>query len=479
MKRLSAQFQVFLTIFFLCIYAEEVLASWPSDPNINLPVCTTSGNQSNPLIISDGANGSIIVWWNGKDGEWGGYDIYAQRLNSDGISMWRQNGIRVTTNGILKKYLRIVEDSYGGVIITWQDSRRGDSDIYAQRINAQGNPVWTANGVAVTNISGTQSWPELVSDGAGGAYLTWRDQRTAPSDSYIQWLNAAGNPKWKTNGVNVSGARNHQYYPQITVDGMGGVIVTWMDDRSHSAYYHWAIYAQRFNSSGNPMWHRDGVLVMGKNGEAYINPQIISDGLGGAIIKWHRNYSTENWVSPQEIYVQRLNSSGARLWNSEGIRVSIYGEAIYGDTEITPDGSGGAIVVWKDTGHHNVFPAIYAQRINQSGLIEWQSNGLRVGGYEIGRVTKIVNGEVIITWADYSLNEGLSGQKINMTGEKKWGDEGKLISNDGYYHNSSSDGVGGAVLTFEKGGDIYAKKVFANGLLRDINISPQLFLLLN
>ncbi|HTP79121.1 MAG TPA: hypothetical protein VMM57_01815, partial [Bacteroidota bacterium] len=42
----------------------------------------------------------------------------------------------------------IVSDGSGGAIITWEDHRNGtDNDIYAQRINAAGTPQWTSNGV--------------------------------------------------------------------------------------------------------------------------------------------------------------------------------------------------------------------------------------------------------------------------------------------------------------------------------------------
>ena len=41
-----------------------------------------------------------------------------------------------------------VSDGAGGAIITWQDSRSGQfKDIYAQRINSAGVWQWTAQGV--------------------------------------------------------------------------------------------------------------------------------------------------------------------------------------------------------------------------------------------------------------------------------------------------------------------------------------------
>jgi len=51
-------------------------------------------------------------------------------------------------------------------------------DLYAQRIDADGVPRWTANGVAVTTAAGNQELAKVVSDGAGGAIVSWRDARS-------------------------------------------------------------------------------------------------------------------------------------------------------------------------------------------------------------------------------------------------------------------------------------------------------------
>jgi len=52
----------------------------------------------------------------------------------------------------------IVSDGAGGAIVTWSDFRGGDpkAHIYAQRMNATGTPQWAADGVALcTATTGT------------------------------------------------------------------------------------------------------------------------------------------------------------------------------------------------------------------------------------------------------------------------------------------------------------------------------------
>ena len=50
-------------------------------------------------------------------------------------------------------------DGAGGAIIVWADERWGtaDVDIYAQRIDGSGSPLWAANGAPVCTASSTTS----------------------------------------------------------------------------------------------------------------------------------------------------------------------------------------------------------------------------------------------------------------------------------------------------------------------------------
>src|SRR5262249_51458747 len=63
----------------------------------------------------------------------------------------------------------IVSDGAGGAIVTWEDRRSSGGDIYAQRVNAAGAPQWTSDGVALCTAANNQQSPTIVSDGAGGA----------------------------------------------------------------------------------------------------------------------------------------------------------------------------------------------------------------------------------------------------------------------------------------------------------------------
>ena len=191
-------------------------------------VCTATGNQYNPELIYDGQTaGYIITWFDNRSGN---QDIYAQHIYAIGVGQWIANGVAVCTATANQELPQLISDGSGGAIITWQDNRIGNGyDIYTQRINASGTGQWTANGVAVCTGTGVQDYPQLISDGGGGAIITWQDIRSGNKDIYAQRINASGAGQWTASGVAISTATGDQLFPQLISDGSGGAIITWRD----------------------------------------------------------------------------------------------------------------------------------------------------------------------------------------------------------------------------------------------------------
>jgi hypothetical protein len=48
-------------------------------------VCTAAGNQSGPILISDGTGGVIAAWLDRRDNATTGQDVYAAKLYSPGV----------------------------------------------------------------------------------------------------------------------------------------------------------------------------------------------------------------------------------------------------------------------------------------------------------------------------------------------------------------------------------------------------------
>ena len=437
------------------------MAAWPHDPNNgNLPVCTAANNQISPMIVPDGAGGAIVTW---QDKRSGVLDIYAQRLSAAGAPLWATDGVALCTAANAQSVPTIASDGAGGAIITWQDARSGTSnDIYAQRVNAAGVPQWTANGVAVCTAAGDQDAPTIVSDGAGGAVVTWQDARSGSNnDIYAQRLNAAGVPQWTANGVALCTAANDQVGPTIDTDGAGGAIVTWQDFRSGTNN---DIYAQRVNAVGVPQWTANGVALC--TAANYQNsPTIVSDGAGGAIVSWHDLRGGSDY----DIYAQRVNALGVTQWAANGLPLCT--ASLSQELPVTiSDGAGGAIVGWEDgrSGHSH----IYVQRVNGAGETQWAVDGVDLCAANLDEFLPTLAsdgaGGAIVTWHDYrsGSNYDVYAQRVSVAGVPLWTTDGVALSTaaaDQLFPAIVPDGAGGAIVAWQdyRNGtpDIYAQRV--------------------
>jgi len=217
-------------------------------------------------MVSD-LGGGVIVCWSFDAALGGPGDIYVQRLDSAGVRQWGPGGglpLPVcTATGIQgggEYDLQMVPDGAGGAIIVWADNRTADRAVYAQRVN-NGTTRWTANGVPICSVPGADAGEHIavVPDGAGGAIIVWNDNRNGNDDIFAQRVDANGAVQWAANGVAICAAAGRQYLVNAAADGLGGAMISWVDERAGAAADD--VYAQRVNASGVVQWTANGVAV--------------------------------------------------------------------------------------------------------------------------------------------------------------------------------------------------------------------------
>jgi predicted lipoprotein with Yx(FWY)xxD motif len=391
--------------------------------NNGIAICTLDSNH-NPIIVSDGSGGAIIAWLSYRGSATA--DIYAQRVNSSGEVQWTNNGVPVCEVVFEQDTIAMISDGLGGAILTWQDyrSNNGFADIYAQRINPSGAMLWTANGVNICNQAAAQRGPKLVSDGSGGAFITWFDNRAGDYDIYTQRVSSGGAVQWTTNGVATCTMATDQLKPDICSDGAGGVIITWYDFRSTTDYN---IYAQRQGPSGAIVWAVDGVVMNNNVAYAQTDPKIVSDGMGGAIISW-TDYRTG---ITSDIYAQRVNSTGAVQWTATGVIICT-SENDQIKSQLVSDGNNGAYITWED--HRNVGNSdIYAQRIASNAALNWAATGYAictaVNNQQSPMIVSNGNLGAIVVWQDFrnGNNFDIYQTGFDVSGFVATGNEGNLI----------------------------------------------------
>ena len=447
-------------------------ADWPCTTKTNLPVCTAVGDQYLPVVASDGAGGVFVVW---EDMRGGDYDLYAQHIDAAGELLWTADGVPVCTAASEQRSPAVAADGAGGVWIAWRDYRSGDYDIYGQRLDAAGVPYWAADGKRLCGASAGQIDPVVVGDGSGGAIVAWGDGRNGDADLYIQRFDADGAPLWGTSdGVAVSTASGQQLDYRLANDASGGVFVTWRDRQAEGGQNY--VRIQRYDGTGSALWG-GGIAVSSTEGQTF--PTIVSDS-AGAIVAWQEDSRTgavdEYGQTTYDLYAQRFDFSGAAQWIADG--VPLVTEPSYQNfPRAVTDGAGGAIVCWEDRrGHHAAISNVYAQRVLASGTTAWSTDGIAVSPQFANQYTPLIvddlAGGAIVSWFDgRNVANGFDiyAQRLSATGELQWTAEAAPIClAPGHQFGAVlvSDGGAGAFIAWydQRSGayDIYAHRVAPN-----------------
>ena len=343
-------------------------------------------------IAPDGAGGALVVWSDGRENLTNSQDIYAQRLDASGNRLWAYWGAEVYSGLEIQNYPLIVSDEAGGAVIVWRDDASGDDNLRAQRLDASGARLWTHSGVLVCDDPSDQVRHRIASDGAGGVIVVWDDDRVAADwNVYAQRIDASGSIQWEPAGIPICTEAGQQTFPQLVSDDAGGAIITWEESSRNG------LYAQRVNAGGDTLWAANGLAVCYNYIGGRTAPQIAPDGSGGAVLCWN------DGRTPRGIYAQRVNADGDLLWNINGVSICTAIATQY-DPQIASDGSGGAAIAWQENRNVSYLGDVYASTVDAYGNVQGPATGSAVctnvdNQIEI-RIATDGSGGGIISWRD-------------------------------------------------------------------------------
>jgi hypothetical protein len=427
-----------------------------------VPICTAVRHQDSHHILSDGAGGAFIAW---DDTRNVGTDIYCQHIDTSGYALWTVNGVAVCTDSSFQAMRRLMPDDLGGVIIAWADGRN-DSRTYAQRLDGDGNCMWTENGIEIAPDGDS----DLCLTNEGTVILAWRDRRNDGGDIYAQKIDVSGNLLWAAGGIPVCVEDRYQIKPQVIPEGPGGAIIVWADATSGGLglLYENDIFAQRVNSSGELQWPPAGapVCTADQQQKAF---KIASNDSGGVLVAWY----DERFL--RDLFAQRIDGDGNARWIINGVPLCTACDPdVF--SQIVPDGSGGMFISWTDTRNGLGNIDLCAQRVSADGLLMWGDDGDVVCDAPSNQRDPSMFSDgalgVIVSWADQRGDDyDIYTQHISSAGDMLWELNGKPVCTEPGSQSSpmcAGDGVGGVILAWlhmvgTPNIDIYAGRVNPDG----------------
>lgn len=301
--------------------------------------------------------------------------LLMQRLDGAGNILLAPGGVLIAGSGVGGAgasdgpgFFKMVPADNNSVIVFYgKDTRSFSSPRYPtiQKYDATGAGVWN-EGVAITlqaNVWPIAYYPNLISDGAGGAVVSWHDTRTGTFNCWVQKLDAAGNQAYPAGGVAVSTNAQLHVDPTEPVLGPNGEVYVFWSERSGSQGMR-ALYGQKIDAAGVRQWTDDGIgyTPFDTEVETFMRSAPVPCGAGAMVV-----YKSEPSGSINDtMYALRVDGAGAQVWTPSPVTVSSVASD-KGRMPITRLRDGSVVVVWSDS--RTAGNDIYAQKVNPDGTL--------------------------------------------------------------------------------------------------------------
>ncbi len=358
--------------FILILLFQLIFAAWSDDAAVNNVVCNLTGEQAIPktAVCQDG---SFYIAWFSNDS--GNYDVRAQYFDYDGNEQWETNGILVSDHSQMSWLTQwdICCDPAGNLILAFQDTRYYENpDIMVYKIAPDGSFSWGDDGIAITNADISYMVPTVAATTENNVVVAW-----------------------------------------ITEDGIG---------------------LQGISADGTIV--SDPFIDMVDDSFTYNHPQLVPSDNDCVIMKYFKD--TGPYYSPtRHIYAMKYDSSLEEVWDEEAV-ISTQGgvSAWTQQLSISPDEEGGFGIAWNDDRDSDNMSEVFAQWVFSDGTTAYPDGGVAVStsattvGYYPQAVVDPVEARLTVFWNEMDGDQnmrGLTGQKLNQSGSRLWGETGVTL----------------------------------------------------
>ncbi len=200
-------------------FDENGLSTISSPVNIS----TVAGGRNGVWnVFCDSDTNAYVAWESNPTG-----NVFIAKIEPDGTLPWSVSGEKpVCTAAGFKAntYAKMYDDT---IYVQWDDPRNGATNyrVYMQKLNTDGNPLWTVDGIQVTEQSGYLPYGKFIK--AGDQIIStynissvFRAQSISPDSSLL----------WGQNGLTLNSANPCNSMDQVTVESQdGSTTVFWSE----------------------------------------------------------------------------------------------------------------------------------------------------------------------------------------------------------------------------------------------------------
>ena len=255
------------------------------------------------------------------------------KISQEGEFLWGETGI--TLEGADKVYtsaagMSMAQLSDGSYVFAWMHTDGSDYSkvsIEMQRLSADGELLWNADDVRITDANTTYMYPYVVDGGYGQTILIYA--KGSAQDVYARKLDFDGSLVWSEDTrIYNGGWGSIPMWTLLTVvpAGDGGALLTWSDDRNFTQIE--SAYMTYIKSNGEIGFSVDNGQILGLAGWRSFSVKGLYDpDTDNFYAMWRETSSGQSW---NRVVAQRVNKEGELLWGENGLELKPMEQTHYG-----------------------------------------------------------------------------------------------------------------------------------------------------
>jgi hypothetical protein len=313
----------------------------------------TTADGAQPVGMD--ASGNTVVVWSSQGQDGGGWGVFGQRYDVNGMPLGGEFQINTTAAGD-QNHPSVAVAPDGSFLVVWQSQGQdgGGWGVFGQRYDASGNRVGGEFQVNVTT-AGDQENPSVATDGQGDYVVTWQSQGQDGDGwgVFARRYNAAGALGGEVQ-VNSTTAGDQQN-ARVAMSSNGTSVVVWQSQGQDGSG--WGVFGQRYDSTGSPVGSEFQVNTTTAGDQ--VDPSVAISAAGAFVATWSSyGQDGDGWG----VFAQRFFNDGSA--NGQEFQVNVTTAGDQTSSSVSMDSRGNFLVAWQSYGQDGDGWGVFGRQYN-------------------------------------------------------------------------------------------------------------------
>ena len=284
---------------------------------------------------------------------------------------------KLVLNGNNPQNISAVTDGLGGGYIVWQDDRMGTDKVYFLHFNSKGKPTLRADGKNISTAGGQQMNPLLVQCIQNTSVIIWQgESNQGEQQLFSQRVAQNGQLLWNNNRLQITDSDNELISYSLQIDSKGNSFVSYLS-KEPGFIGDYLVGFIKINAEGEIIKSPGDSLIYRSNNRKS-RTSILNDDSNGIFSFWLENVSGKSVLRGLHLDSLKFSNSEKNVITISDPKKNVLSYRVY---NYKPNKT---YIIWQQQGEEKI---LYHQLLNNDEKTLWGIYGRAVSHSQGSKTT--------------------------------------------------------------------------------------------